>query len=74
MNVDFDRCWLGQRVSQLEICGDIGDNEVSLENFLSQGFSIDGDTLVLQLGSSIIAKPAVLSHLMFMMTSVVMVS
>ena len=30
--------------------------------------------LVLQLGSSIIAKAAVLSHLMFMITSVVIVS
>ena len=30
-------------VCQLEICGDIGNDEVSLEDFLSQGLSIDRD-------------------------------
>ena len=43
MNIDLDGCWFGQWICQLEICRDIGDDEVSLENFLSQGFSIDGD-------------------------------
>ena len=43
MNIDLDGCWLGQRVSQLEVCGDIGDNEVSLDDLLWQGLSIHGD-------------------------------
>ena len=43
MNIYLDRCWLGERIGQLEISGDISDDEVSLEDFLSQGLSIDGD-------------------------------
>ena len=43
MNIALYGCWCGQWVSQLEICGDISDDEVSLEDFLSQGLSIDGD-------------------------------
>ena len=77
MNTYLGGSWLAQWVCQLESSGDIGDDNMLLEDLLSQGFPTNRYIficLVLLLGSSIMANAAMLSHLIFMMSSVVMVS